>query len=382
MKPSLENILYRVHGLVAELEPFREMLLANVVMIGEIPAPTFFEQERIAFLQQRFTESGLNSISVDELGNGAGVLPGTDGDRTILITAHADTPFAAGEDHTCTLETNRILGPGTADNSVGLAVLATLPTILEGLSIRLKHDLIFLGSTGSLEQGNQRGLRFFLSNIDQCPSAALAIEGVPVGRLHYRSMASLGGVINCNVRRKVSQISAIEVLNRVINRLVRVDLPLDSHSGIVFGEISGGVSYKIPARNTQLTFQIRSDDDETVSDISRQINAILDDESREKGVSCHLQRIARTSAGGLESDHPLVYTSRRIMTALGIQPRKSVYSAIMSGYVEHDIPAICLGITEGENINYPDEYVEIEPILTGVAQLIGVLLAVDGGFCA
>jgi acetylornithine deacetylase/succinyl-diaminopimelate desuccinylase-like protein len=382
MTEQLEKILARVHGLAGELEPFREMLLANVVMISEIPAPTFGEEERISFLNQRFTESGLDSTSIDELGNGVAILPGSDGKRTILLTAHADTPFSASENHSCTLDTGRILGSGVADNSLGLAVLATLPTILEGLDIQLKNDLIFLCSTCSLEQGNQRGLRFFLSNTNRSITAGLAIEGASIGRLHYRSMASLGGMISCHVSRKVSQKSAIEVLNQVINRLVRIELPEETHTGLVLGEISGGASYKIPARNAQLLFQLRSDDDETVADLRRQINVILDDEAREKGVSCHLEGIARTRAGGLESDHPLVFLTRRVMTELGIRSRESVYSAIMSAYGEHEIPAVCIGITEGDNINYPDEYVEIEPILTGVAQLIGVLMAIDGGCCA
>lgn len=382
MSEQLEKILARMHGLAGELEPFREMLLANVVMISEIPAPTFGEQERISFLNQRFTESGLDSTSIDELGNGVAILPGSEGKLTILLTAHADTSFAASENHSCTLDTGRILGLGVADNSLGLAVLATLPTILEGLGIHLKNDLLFLASTCSLEQGNQRGLRFFLSNTNRTITAGLSVEGASIGRLHYRSMASLGGMISCCVSRKVSQKSAIEILNQIINRLVGIELPVDTHTGLVLGEISGGASYKIPARNAQLSFQLRCDDDETVADIRRQINAILDDEAREKGVSCHLEGIARTRVGGLESDHPLVSLTRRVMAGLGIGLRESIYSAVMSGYAEHEIPAVCIGITDGDNINYPDEYVEIEPILTGIAQLIGVLMAIDGGYCA
>ena len=373
--PQLDRVLNRIHTLAAELEPLREMLLANVVMISEIPAPTFGEEERIGFLQQRFVEAGLHSISIDEVGNGVGILPGSKGINTILVTAHADTPFTVGQNHSCTLEPDRIHGPGIADNSLGLAVLATLPTLLEGLGIRLESDLLLLGAASSLEQGNQRGLRFFLSHSDTLPKAA-------IGRLHYRSMASLGGLITCTVNRRLSQLSAINVLNRIINRLNRIDLPAETHTGLVYGEISGGASYKIPARNAQLTFQLRSDTDEVVADIRSRINAILDDEAREPGVSCHLEGIASTRAGGIDSDHPLVSTTRRLMAELGIQPRESIYSAIISGYVEHDIPAVCLGITEGDNINYPDEYVEIGPILTGVAQLIGVLMAIDGGCCA
>ena len=379
---ELETVLNQLQGLAARLEPFREMLLANLVMLGEIPAPTFGEQDRMAFLQQRFTESGLQNISVDEMGNGVAILPGTEGRQTILLTAHADTPFPATANHSYTLGSDKIHGPGIADNSLGLAVLATLPTFLDGLGIQLKNDLLLLGSTGSLEQGNQRGLRFFLSNTNVVPAAGISIEGATLGRLHYRSMASLGGKITCKVSRKVSQKSAIEVLNQVINRLVEIKLPGKSHTGLVLGEIAGGASYKIPARHTQLTFQLRSDADEVVADIRSQITALLDDESRERGVSCHLESMARTRAGGLESDHDLVFLTRRIMAHLGIHSRDSIYSAIMSGYVEHEIPAVCIGLTNGDNINYQDEYVEIEPILTGVAQLIGVLMAIDGGCCA
>jgi hypothetical protein len=40
-----------------------------------------------------------------------------------------------------------------------------------------------------------------------------------------------------------------------------------------------------------------------------------------------------------------------------------------------------LGITHGENLNKIDESIEIEPIYSGLAQLLGVLLAIDKGYC-
>lgn len=379
---ELEKVIARGHGLITELEAYREMLLANAVMISEIPAPTFAEQKRIHFFQQRLVEEGLHSISIDELGNGVGILPGRVGKQTVLVTAHADTPFSITHNHSCTLKRDRIYGPGIADNSLGLAVLATLPIILSGLDIHLENDLLLLASTASLEHGNQRGLRFFLGNTKRNIAAGVSVEGAPLGRLHYRSMASLGGKINCHVNRRVNQKSGIEIMNRIINRLTKIKTDSEQHTGLVFGAISGGASYKVPARNTSLSFQLRSDMDENVEEIRSRITAILDDESRESGVSCHLEVIASTRAGGLDSDHPLVLLSRKIMTGLGLQSRKSIYSSVVSGFVEHDIPSVCLGITEADNINYPDEFVEIEPLLTGVAQLIVVIMAIDGGLYA
>jgi acetylornithine deacetylase/succinyl-diaminopimelate desuccinylase-like protein len=378
---NLKEIISRVYNLPAELAPFKEMLLANVVMISEIPAPTFKEQKRISFLEQRFNECGLMDCCTDEVGNALAFLPGTENRQTILLTAHADVPFAASVDHNCTVDDGKVHGPGVADNSLGLAILATLPTILKRLDIRLKSKLLFLSAIRSLNRGNQCGIRFFLTNSRQPVVAAIAIEGIPLGRLHYRSMASIGGMISCHIDRRVNHKSAIEILNRIINQLALLPLPAESHTDFTLGSISGGTSYKIPALHAQLQFQLRSDDDRVVKDVAARINSILEKIGRELGVTAHLENIAQTRSGGLDSSHPFVIQTRRIMTALGIQPQKSIYSPIITGYVEQEIPAIALGLTRGDNIHYPDEFIEIEPVLTGIAQLIGTLMALDGGCC-
>ena len=60
-------------------EELRDLLLAHLVMIGEIPAPTFEEEKRIEFLCQRFSDANLQQCSTDEVGNalGAALMGGT-----------------------------------------------------------------------------------------------------------------------------------------------------------------------------------------------------------------------------------------------------------------------------------------------------------------
>ena len=380
--PQTTRSLARMPGLAAELEPYREMLLANVVMVGEIPAPTFGEEDRISFIKQRFTECGLQSCSSDEVGNGMGIIPGAKGDKTILMSAHADTPFAASDNHTFTIEQGVIRGPGVADNSMGLAVLATLPTVLERLGIKLQSDLLLLAPTRSLEQGDQQGIRFFLSNSTIPLTTGIVVEGCPLGRLHYRSMASLGGMISCIVDQKVCSASAIEILNSVISQLGVIELCPQTNTALVLGSVWGGVTYKLPARTAHLRFQLRSDADDKVNAIHRQILSMLEEEAKKKGVSAYLEVIARTRSGGLNASHPLVTMTRKIMRSIGVQPKASIYSSTISPYLEHGIPAVCLGVSNGDNLNYADEYVEIEPMLAGLAQAIGLLLCIDGGDCA
>jgi tripeptide aminopeptidase len=397
MKPALadhDDALGRVRRLPAAIENFRAMLLANLVMIGEIPAPTFGESQRIEFLKQRFDECGLCSCSTDEVGNGVGILPGVGAvpRQSILVWAHADTPFSENVNHSLSIRPDRVIGPGVADNSMGLAVLATLPTLLERLEIRLQSDLVLMGASRTLGRGNLEGLRFFLANNKLPLTAAVSVEGVYFGRLNYASLASLDGEIVCRVHNQDvnnghSQ-GAIIILSGVIDRLRTMPVPSDGkvtmaapETTLILGSVEGGTSFKHPAREALLRFQVLSESDEALARVERQIQNIVEQVSREMGATISFEVIARTNSGGLDREHPVVLQTRRIIAALGTQPLKERYSSSVSSFVEQGIPAVTVGITTGQNLNEPDEEVAIEPMLKGVAQLMGTLLAIDGGCC-
>jgi tripeptide aminopeptidase len=398
MKTALadhDNALGLVRRLPAAMENFREMLLANLVMIGEIPAPTFGESQRIEFLKQRFDECGLFSCSTDEVGNGVGILPGVGGPPrpSILVWAHADTPFSENINHSLCIQPDRVIGPGVADNSLGLAVLATLPTLLERLEIRLQSDLVLMGASRTLGRGNLEGLRFFLANNKLPLTAAVSVEGVYFGRLNYASLASLDGEIVCRVQKQDvpnnhSQ-GAIIILSGVIDRLRTMSVPSDEEvmtmaapeTTLILGSVEGGTSFKQPAREALLRFQVLSESDEALARVERRIRNIVEQVSSEMGATISFEVIARTNFGGLDREHPVVLQTRRIIAALGTQPLTERYSSSVSSFVEQGIPAVTVGITTGQNLNEPDEEVAIEPMLKGVAQLVGTLLAIDGGCC-
>ncbi|RMG31766.1 MAG: peptidase [Gammaproteobacteria bacterium] len=376
-----EALLARVRRLPTELEPFRELLLANLVMFGEIPAPTFGEEERIRFLQQRFTECGLQNTSTDEVGNGVGILPGRSGGRSILVAAHADTPFSATVNHTLSLLPDLVTGPGVADNSIGMALLATLPTLLEGLDIHLESDLVLLGHARSLGRGNLQGLRFFLEHSELPLRAGLSVEGAQLGRLHYTSKATLGGEVTVEVDEEGELPSAIAVLNDFIDALQSLPQLGEENTELVLGVVEGGTSFKTAARRAALCFQVRSDSDERVEAMGRAIEALAHDLSRPTGITVRFEIIANSHAGGLADDHELILQARRVMTSLGIQPQAGCCSSAASSFAEKGVPALTLGLTRARRLNQPDETIELGPLMRGVAQLIGILMAIDGGCC-
>ncbi|MFH0910733.1 MAG: M20/M25/M40 family metallo-hydrolase [Planctomycetota bacterium] len=360
----------------------RHILLANLSMIAEIPAPTFQETGRVEFLINRFCELGLQNASSDEMGNALGVLPGQEAERNILLVAHVDNVFDETEDHAVTLQKDTINGIGLADNALGLAALATLPTLLEALGIRLRSHLVFLGDSQSLGRGNLQGMRFFLKNSTMAFSQAIVLEGVPLGCLSYHSVGMIRGEIRCLLPdeydwSQFGVIGAIQTLNEVICRMAEIRIPKRPRTSIVFGSIEGGESFSDIATQASLRFEIRSESAGIVSEIRQEISDIIAEVSSKMGEEIVFEIVARRRPGGIPFQHPLVQTARNVMKGLGIPPRISPSLSELSACKAHGIPTIVIGLTEGEHINRRDEMLQIPPIFKGLAQWLGILQAID-----
>ncbi|MEX0721832.1 MAG: M20/M25/M40 family metallo-hydrolase [Balneolaceae bacterium] len=381
----MTNLNINLPELAENLKTYREVLLANLVMAGEIPAPTFEENRRIEFLLNRFNEAGLTDSSIDDSGNGIGIISGSEGEKSILLNAHADTVFSAKTDHTMQISEKTITGAGVADNSLGLAVLATIPYMLEGLDIELKSDLILLGGVKSLGRGDLEGIRFFLDNNSFNITQAICIEGVKLGRLSYSSIGMLRGEIACRVPgsydwSRFGDASAILTLNEVINKINDIRLPNRPRTSIVMGSIIGGSSFNTIARDATLGFEVRSESQKVVEDVGKTIGDIVWEVSSKTGDEVELDVIAKRRPGGIPFAHPLNQSARSIMESLNIEPRLAPSTSELAALIDKEIPALTLGITNGGHLHKSNETIEIEPIYKGLAQLIGTLIAIDGGY--
>jgi len=368
------------------LHQIREILLANAVMTGEIPAPTFDEEKRVRFVLDRFTECDCQNISTDEAGNAVSIVPGTVGERNILLLAHADTPFASSVDHAQTVHTDRIEGPGIADNSLGLAAIASMPTILDKLGIRLRDNIILLGTTRGLGRGDRGGLRFFLENNRLPIHAGICLEGVYIGRLSYRSLGMARARISTSVPTeydwtRFGSAGSIVTLNRIISRILNIPLPREPRATIVLGSIAGGTAYNTIAAKADLRFEVRSEEAGMVGSIMTRIEDIVEECAAESGSQASLEVIARRRPGGIGYDHPLVRTVRTLMDELEIRPGITPSTGELAALIDKQIPGVTLGLTSGENLHEFNESVAVEPIFDGLAQLLALLEAIDQGLC-
>ncbi len=383
---ALLDALESVAELPDALVPLREEVLANLVMLAQIPAPTGEEENRVRYMLDRFAEARLPENGHDEKGNAVGLLPGETGERTIMLVAHLDTIVPKNVDHNVLVQADRIIGPGVNDNALGAAIVSMLPTCLQELGIQLDSNLKLMGTVESLERSNHAGLRFHLDHSPEPVDCGIVVEGAQLGRLNFFSIGTIRGDITCDVRpvdsRSFGSESAIVVLNHIINRILSIETPSRPFTKICIGKMHAGVSYDLEPEHAELGFEVNSHSDEMIERLQHQIEDIVAEMSARHAVDARFDCFFRREAGGIPFSHPLVKTVIDVMSLLDIEADQGHSPSELSEFISRSIPAVTLGITYGEkNRKKRPDYVLIEPILKGIAQLIGVILAIDRGAC-
>ncbi|NNM28714.1 MAG: peptidase dimerization domain-containing protein, partial [Akkermansiaceae bacterium] len=311
-----------------ELHGAQEILLANALMLGEIPAPSGREAGRIRFLANRFSESSLIDISVDELGNIQALIPGRTGKRTIMVAAHADALLTIGPEERLTVNVGpeELHGPGMADNTLGLAALASLPDLLRHLDIQLDANILLVGHVKSLRSHDLAGLRFFLDHYAKPIEAGIVVEGITLGRLNHSCLGMVQADITCKVHQEPgtrweASENAIIILHRIIRHILEIPIPQEPRTSVILGSITAGKTFNRPPETARLRLEIRSEVPGKAREIRFRIKEILDEVSSETASDCSIRFPALRKPGGIPFAHPLVSAARDIMDELGVHPR-------------------------------------------------------------
>jgi metal-dependent amidase/aminoacylase/carboxypeptidase family protein len=214
------------------------------------------------------------------------------------------------------------------------------------------------------------------------------VEGIQLGRVNFFSIGTARGDITCGVRpsaeppRSYGAESALVVLNHIINRILTISTPSRPYTRIKMGKMRAGMGYDVEPDQAELGLEIVSHSDEMIEQICDQINDIVSEMAARHAVDARLDVFFSTQAGGIPFSHPLVKNVLEVMGQLGIEPDQGHSPSELSELISRDIPAVTLGITQGaKGRKAKPDYVLIDPILTGVAQLVGVILAIDEGAC-
>lgn len=384
---TMNDYIRNLPKICDQIKAMADIIIANIVLVGQIPAPTFFEQERCSYFKRRLSEFKVDECADDGYSNPIGIIRGTSHTKPpIFAVAHMDTPFGKDVDHNFTIKQDTISGAGLIDNSLGVGVLLSIPEILQRLELKLSSDLVLAGVIQSIGHGNLRGVRHLLKTWPTPIRGAVCIESGELGRLNYYS----AGMIRCEIKCDVNLFenkwqrfrpNAILVLNDAINQILALKLPLKPRTRVILGTIHGGLKHGEIAHKAQLGLEIQSDADDMVSTLYSEIQDIVREVGHDNSVELEMGTVSNVRAARLRYNHPLVKNAVAIMEGLGLQPHSEPSESELSIFLSRQIPALTLGVTHGVGHQQKEATVQIDPMFKGIAQIIGTILAIDSGVC-
>jgi acetylornithine deacetylase/succinyl-diaminopimelate desuccinylase-like protein len=352
--------------------------IADLTMrLAAIPAPTNDEGERAVALSAILREAGYEDVGIDDLDDVTGRIRGRRSDRAVLLAAHTDTVFPRSVDVAPRRDGERLYGPGIGDNTISIATVVLIKSVLDRLRIVPDVDIIVTGNVGEEGLGDLRGMRAVM---DANPDigAAVAVEGHALGRITHQGVGSRrlevtltgpGGHSWGDFGRP----SAIHAAAKLVAALDAIPLPVDPKPTLNVGILQGGISVNTIAPEARLVIDMRSLEQAALERLVREAERRID-AARTGEVAVCSRVVGDRPAGRLPEDQGLVPVARAALELLGIEPTLDASSTDANIPISRRIPAVCIGVASGGHAHREDEYIDLDLVPTGVTQLAMVTL--------
>lgn len=351
-----KEIVQRAFHWITEYD---EQTVRNQVQITEIPAPPFEEGKRAKKFGQMMKQFGLSDVEIDDEGNVIGKRPGTEGNRTIVFSAHLDTVFPEETDVTVKVKNDTLYAPGISDDSRGLTVVLTALKTFEELNIDTKADIWFVGTVGEEGLGDLRGVKHLFRSDGPRIDAFISIDGSNDRRIVNRALGSnryritfegpgghsWGAFGTANPAHALSR--AITYFEDAASKFVK-DVPRTSYN---IGRIGGGTSVNSVPFSNWMEVDMRSIDNESLNQIDqilkesvqkalREANNI---KSRGEDLTVDIEMIGNRPSGGIDPQKPFIQRAIASSVQLGYEPYLTRSSTDSNVPISLGIPAITLG---------------------------------------
>ena len=134
------------------------------------------------------------------------------------------------------------------------------------------------------------------------------------------------------------------------------------------------------AQNAALLLDLRSVEPAALALIVEQVELLVAAaRAAEPGVRFEIETVGDRPAGRIARDHPLVRAAAAAYAAAGIGVTFDAASTDANIPLSRGIPAVCIGVSDGENAHRLDEFIIPERISQGMRALLCLALAATSG---
>jgi di/tripeptidase len=158
-------------------------------------------------------------------------------------------------------------------------------------------------------------------------------------------------------------------LGRIIAAIADITVPREPKTTFNVGVIEGGTSVNTIAERASALLDMRSTGVKALDQLAEQVRAIVGQGAGE-GLQTEIEILGERPAGERSRSDPLVALAGQTLSGLGIEPEYGAASTDANIAISLNIPAVCVGITRGEGVHTPGEFIQIPPIGDGLAQAV------------
>jgi tripeptide aminopeptidase len=339
-------------------------LVADVLEIAAIPAPTFDEEARLTWLEER-----LRGVPGERSRDAAGNLVWSWGQKPpeLLLLVHVDTVFDREADLSFRREHARLVGPGIGDNAAAIGVtLHAVTRLLRGQRPRAAAVAFTVGEEGL---GNLRGAVVACESLR--PAAAVAVEGHGLERVIVDAVGSVRVRVRVEGPGGHSWVdrgrpSAIHELFRLAEELRRHD---SLETPVNIGVVSGGQSVNTIAPDAEFIAEMRALAEEPLSAFASAAGSLAAAEP----LRVTVEEVGRRPAGRLDRSSHLLTAVRSVRRELGLADALGSGSTDANAALARGIPALTLGCTYGARMHTRAEWIDAGALDLGRRQLTSVL---------
>ena len=349
-----------------------EDVAALAQRICEVPAPTGDERKRAEFVASLWHERGYTP-EIDAISNVYVRRKKYNAGPVLMLLAHIDTVFPATTPIQVTRKGDVMRGPSIGDNSLSVAAMISIFTMLDELGIETDTDMLAVANVGEEGLGNLRGARAAVERYRKDVGAVIAIDGqlgmianTAVGSQRWRiTVRGQGG----HSFGSFGQPSAIHGLGRIIAAIADLDVPKTPKTTFNVGLIEGGTSVNTIASSASAILDLRSTDGAALSQLADRVRTIVKQEAG-TGLQTEIEVLGERPAGTRSQRDPLIQLADKTLHWLGIEPIYAALSTDANIPISLDIPALSVGVTYTGRAHTIDEYIQVSPIADGLAQLL------------
>jgi len=357
----------------------RAWINAQHLELCRIPAPTFFEQKRAAWMLEQFRGMGADA-KLDRAGNVICFPYGDPGGQNLIaVTAHLDTVLAPRQNDDIRIGPDgKFYGPGVADNGAGLTGLLALARALrdEPIDHLGGSRIVLCANVGEEGEGNLSGMRYLCrqSSLASRLQTFLVLDGPGAAHITSKALGSRRFEIvltgpGGHSWADFGVANPIHALSQVVASFAALFTTGEPRASFNFGIIEGGASINSIPTEARAKLDLRSEStyrlDELAELLTDCVERALEVENgrippfpgKPPRVTAKLREIGFRPGGALPADSALLGALHAVDIFLGIRSLPDCASTDANIPLSLGLPAVSIGAGgQGGGAHTPGEW--------------------------